>query len=364
MPEFQVRKNDVAQCRVVDASLDESQPLSGKSVRARIDRFAFTANNVTYAATGEQLSYWQFFPASVDSGDWGLVPAWGFATVVSSSVDELPIGERLFGFWPTAEYLDLEPVGITATRFRDDVEHRRSLPPAYNGYTRVTAEPGYDPATDDARMLLWPLYVTSWCLWDALADNDWYGAEQVMIVSASSKTSIGLAFALASDGAAPPAIGLTSSRNLEFIQNLGLYRQCTSYEQLADLDATLPTVIVDMAGNDGLTGRLHTQLGDNMRFHLKVGLTHWDETSQGEGIITERSKFFFAPSHVAKRIADWGMDAFNDKTSAFLARGAAQSQDWLEIRTISGLRGLEKIYGDICAGRAVPQQGIIVSPGG
>ena len=53
-------------------------------VLVRIDRFAFTANNVTYGVAGDMLNYWSFFPA--EEG-WGRIPVWGFGDVVRSSHD-------------------------------------------------------------------------------------------------------------------------------------------------------------------------------------------------------------------------------------------------------------------------------------
>ena len=40
----------------------------------KIDRFAFTANNITYAVLGDQLKYWQLFPAPEGFGN---IPVWG-----------------------------------------------------------------------------------------------------------------------------------------------------------------------------------------------------------------------------------------------------------------------------------------------
>ena len=38
--------------------------LAPGEMRLRVDSFAFTANNVTYAGLGEQLGYWEFFPTA------------------------------------------------------------------------------------------------------------------------------------------------------------------------------------------------------------------------------------------------------------------------------------------------------------
>jgi hypothetical protein len=161
-------------------------------------------------------------------------------------------------------------------------------------------------------------------------------------VSASSKTSIGLAYALHDDAVAPPAIAITSRRNLDLVNKLGLYEQSFTYDTLTDVDATIPTVLVDMSGNREVLGRLHRHLGDNMMRCINVGLTHWDETEAGDGLIVERSEFFFAPAHIQKRLKDWGPDGFT------------------QLRAIDGLQGLAEVYEDVCEGRIAANQGLII----
>jgi len=360
--EFQIRKDNFEKYRVVQSGNTADKPnVAHGTIRVKIERFAFTSNNVTYAVAGDQLGYWQFFPpAGVDSDGWGMMPVWGFAEVTESNATDIPVGDRLFGYFPPATHLDLMPTHVAVHRFVDGTSHRAKLPAGYNTYYRVNAEPGYDPANDNERMLLWPLHITSFCLWDALQDSGWHGAEQVIIVSASSKTSIGLAYALDDDAKAPPAIAITSQRNLDFVNKLGLYDQSVTYESLAEIDATIPTVIVDMSGNGEVLGRLHTHLGDNMRRCINVGLTHWDEAKAGEGVITERSEFFFAPSHIQKRMQDWGPDGFAEKTSSFMQETALKSRGWLKLNKIDGLQGLADIYEDVCEGRLAADQGLII----
>jgi len=362
MTEFQIRKDNFTQQRV--ASVDDNAPLAGADIRVKIERFGFTANNVTYAVAGDQLGYWQFFPPHGDETDgWGMMPVWGFAEVVKSNVDDVPAGDRLFGYFPPATHLDLTPTHISEQRLIDGAAHRAELPPAYNSYTRVNAEPGYDRATDNERMLLWPLFITSFSLWDALQDNDWYGAKQVVIVSASSKTSIGLAYALHGDKTAPPAIAITSQRNLDLVNSLGLYEQSVTYDTLTDIDANVPTAIVDMSGNGEVLGRLHTHLGDNMNRCIKVGLTHWDETEAGQGVNKERSAFFFAPAHIQKRLKEWGPEGFAERSGKFMQETSLKSRDWLQLRTIDGLQGLAEVYEDVCEGRIAANQGLVIEVG-
>ncbi|MGB5722297.1 MAG: DUF2855 family protein [Woeseiaceae bacterium] len=360
--EFQIRRDNFETHRVVEADAnDEFKDLADGQIRVSVERFAFTANNISYAAAGDQLGYWQFFPpAGSDADGWGMMPVWGFAEVIQSNVSDVPVGDRLFGYFPPASHLDITPTHISPLRLVDGAEHRAKLPQGYNTYYRVKAEPGYDMANDDLRMLLWPLHITSFCLWDVLQDNNWYGAMQIIIVSASSKTSIGLAYALDDDATAPPAVAITSKRNLDFVTGLGLYEQSLTYESLEAIDMTIPSVIVDMSGNGEVLGRLHSLLGDNMIRCINVGLTHWDEGLSGEGIIRERSEFFFAPTHIQRRMQDWGPDGFAERTSAFMQETALKSRGWLTLKKIDGLQGLADIYSDVCKGRVAADQGLIV----
>ena len=58
---------------------------------------------------------------------------------------------------------------------------------------RLNGDQNYDPSMDAVRALLFPLHITAFCLCDSLAEDSYFGASQVIVVSASSKTAIGLA---------------------------------------------------------------------------------------------------------------------------------------------------------------------------
>ena len=94
----------------------------------RIDRFAFTANNISYAGAGDLLKYWSFFPT--DEG-WGRLPTMGFADVVASSHDDVSVGTRCFGFYPMSNYLLIEPSSASPSSIMDGVPHRTGLAAAY-----------------------------------------------------------------------------------------------------------------------------------------------------------------------------------------------------------------------------------------
>ena len=300
MAEFQLRRNQFSDSRIVHAGCtDAEQPLAAGELLVRIERFAYSANNITYAATGEMLGYWQFFPpAGDDAQHWGITPVWGFARVVASQCPQVAVGERLFGYFPPADYLKMQPEKISEQRLFDGSSHRAQLPPTYNSYSRVQQEPGYDPDMDALRMLLWPLHVTAFCLYDKLHAQHWYGAQRIIILSASSKTSIGLAMGLHEDADAPEVVAVTSARNQRFVDGLGVYQRSLSYDELDQLDDAVPSVIVDMSGNGGVLNDLQRQLGSALKYCIRVGLTHWEQAGSATPANDERSEFFFAPAHI------------------------------------------------------------------
>ncbi len=344
--EFQVRKDALNVTRIENR---HAPALKDGEVLAKVDRFAFTANNVTYGVVGERIGYWKFFPIAGDG--WGIIPVWGFADVIQSSHPDVPAGERLYGYWPMASHLVLAPAKVSEARLFDGAAHRADLPPVYNSYARVRAEPGYDGSMDDDRMVLFPLYATSFCLYDFLKDNDWFGASQVIVPSASSKTAIGTAYAVKGDDAPPSLIGLTSPRNRQAVEALALYDTVLTYDEINKIDTQVPAVIVDMSGNGDVLGRLHKTLGDNMKYTSNVGVTHYDANKMGPDFIRERSAMFFAPGHIQKRAQEWGPGAFEKRAFDFWRDAALKSRDWLIIRNERGADAVERAYREVLDGK-------------
>jgi hypothetical protein len=47
-----------------------------------------------------------------------------------------------------------------------------------------------------------------------------------------------------------------------------------NYENLTEIDASKPTLIVDMSGNGDVLRRLHKRLSNSIKFYSNVGFTH------------------------------------------------------------------------------------------
>ena len=366
MSEFQTYKADLIRGRLVDT--DEPTALTQLqqgNILLRVERFAFTANNVTYGAAGDTIGYWKFFPASENpSCEWGCLPVWGFAEVVAAKVEGIEVGERVYGYLPPAAFVVLSPVAVSAQRFIDGSRHRAELPPVYNYYQRLSGEVGYDRALDNTRALLHPLHVTSFCLCDELEDANYYDVEQIIVLSASSKTAIGMAQGLAEQAQSPSVVGVTSPDNRDFVAALGCYDEVHCYDDLSQIDGHKSSIMVDMAGNRAVLGAVHAALGDNMRRCISVGMTHWqsltDQNPLAAQINRQRSHFFFAPAHVQKRIGDWGAEEFALRSAQFVATRMRQSVAWMTVEEISGLPALQDIYSDLVVGNSNPRNGLVV----
>ena len=364
MSQFQTFKSDLTHSRIVDT---DSVSIHDGEIAVKIESFAFTANNVTYGVAGDTIGYWKFFPATQDEkNEWGCIPMWGFAEITHSNIEDLNVGERLFGYFPGSDSLILSPIKVNDQSFSDGKEHRKELPPVYNNYVRLNGDQNYDSSMDAVRALLFPLHITAFCLCDSLAEDSYLGASQVIVVSASSKTAIGLAQGLADTENAPKIVGLTSPSNSQFVENLGCYDEVISYDELSNVDYSVGSVMVDMAGNREILGTLHGELGDNMLKCLTVGMTHWDnettaEDALGQAMLRDRTEFFFAPAHIQKRIGDWGHDGYAEKTNLFMAARALQSKSWMQIKEIHGLENFTSTYEEVVAGKINPNEGIIVN---
>ena len=355
---FQSERANLKNWRAFEA--DIPGPESGE-VLIRIDHFALTANNITYGVAGDSIGYWQFFPA--EEG-WGCIPVWGFGEVIESGHPEIPIGERLYGYFPMGTHLKIRPEKVSRGGLLDGAAHRAALPPVYNQYTRVAADPSYEPGQEAEQMLYRPLFTTSFFLDDFLVDNGFFGAGNVILTSASSKTSLGLAHLLHEKRRdACKVIGLTSERNRAFVDSLGCYDAVFAYDEVEALPLE-PSVMVDMAGSGPVRAAVHGHLRDSLCYSCAVGATHWDAATVGSGdqsLPGPKPEMFFAPSQIQKRLAEWGQEKFNTLMAEAWQGFLTASADWISVEAQRGLDALSATYASFLDGSADPAKGFVVS---
>lgn len=368
--EFLVSKDQLTTTRL---RTTEQPALAEGHVRVAIDRFALTSNNITYAAMGDAMQYWQFFPIAPEpdnGGPWGCIPVWGFGTVLASKHPGVAVGERLYGYFPMASHVDLTPGRVSDTAFFDAAPHRAALHGVYNQYTRCAIDPFYTAATEDVQALLRPLFITSWLIDDFLADNAFFGATAtpgqpglMLLSSASSKTAYGTAFQLA-QRAGIEVIGLTSPGNVAFCQSLGCYHRVLAYDQLAQIPATAPSIFVDFAGNAAFRKSLHTHC-EGLRFSSSIGATHVTEMGGGRDLPGPKATLFFAPAQIKKRSGEWGAQVLGQRLvqawHSFVAAVTQPSTPWLQVEHHKGPDSSTAAYLAVLAGKGDPRVGHMLS---
>jgi len=351
---FKVRKDDWARGQF---DRDEIAELQSGQLLFRIDRFALTANNITYAAAGDMLNYWGFFPAT---DGWGRIPAMGFADVVESKHADVPVGGRYFGFFPMATHLVVEPTQASAAQFVDGVAHRRDHAPVYRQYQNVSSDPAYDADSEDRILVLRGLFMTSFLADSYLADQGGFGAKTYVLGSASSKTGIALAWLLHHQQRGR-VVGITSPRNRDFVKSLGYYDEVLGYDEVTSLPADEATAFVDFSGDGEMIDTLHHHLGDELKYHGVIGATHWSSGSAAQDLPGAAPTFFFAPGEIKNRIEAWGPDGFQQRMSSAWREFCAASADWMKIERGYGTEALEQAYQSVLAGTSAPSVGHVLS---
>jgi Protein of unknown function (DUF2855) len=354
MSDFLVKRDDLRQCRVVEA---DPPPLEDGQALLRVDSFGLTANNVTYGVMGESMRYWDFFPAGEG---WGRVPMWGFADVAESTADGLEPGRRVYGYLPPSTHLVVTPKRANERGFVDGSPHRARLPSAYNRYLLTGTDPFYRPESEDHQMIFRPLFFTSFLLDDELGDGGLAGAVTAVLSSASAKTTIGTAFLLARREGVD-VIGLTSPGNVEFVDALGVYDRVVPYSELDSLERE-PVAYVDVAGDAQLRAAVHRHFGDRLTASIAVGAARWENLGDDPGGLPgPRPRLFFAPDRVTKRSEDWGRDELERRVAAVAVPFLEWTAGWLEVIRDEGMEGVQRAYLAVLEGEVPPSQAHVLA---
>lgn len=344
-------------------TVSEPADVQDGEVILTLSRFALTTNNITYAAFGNTpgYDYWQFFPTM--KAGLGHMPVWGFADVVASKTDGIEVGERFYGYFPMATHIRMQPERVRERGFYDGLDHRRNLTSPYNQYTRCSNDVSYSVDLEEYQMIFQPLFITSWMLADFITDNEGFGAAQIIISSASSKTAYGTAFSLEGETEAT-LVGLTSGRNEAFVKGLGCYDSAVTYDALDSLDASVPTLYVDFSGDDALRRRIHEYFGEALVYDCFAGSAQNAATFNPGNLPGPKPKSYFAPVQIKKRNADWGplelTRRLNEARTAFTARISKPGAEWIKLKRSRGLEGAQTVISELCSTGGDPMEGNVV----
>ncbi len=362
LSQVHVRKDELTNAAVVDA---DAGGLADGAVRLQVESFSVTANNITYAVVGDGFGYWNFFPPKADDPEGlGIVPMWGHAKVIESNHPDIGVGERVYGYLPMATHLDVRPGNISEASFSDTTDYRQPMSPVYNQYSRLSADPEHDPARENERMIYGPLFKTGFIIDYFMRSEEWFGASDVILTSASSKTAMGLASVAKQNSPQIKRIGLTSAGNVDFVEETGLYDEVYTYDEIGRLPLH-DSVSVDFAGNADVLKRLHEHLGGMLKYSCLVGATHIEARS-GFGADAKlpgpKPTLFFAPDHFVAFFKEHG-PVEGGKMIAKTWHGFLDAvAGTVDIVTLKGLDAARTTFLEMVGGSVDPSKGIVIEP--
>ena len=232
----------------------------------------------------------------------------------------------------------------------------------YSNYRRTQKEPEIVQQFENERCLLFPLMATGYVLYDYLVDNKFFGAQQVIIGSVSSKTGFSLATLLHDDpAAAVKVIGVTSERNKGFVEALACCDQIVIYGHEAEIDSALPSAYIDMSGDVKLTQTLHNQLQNNMVESAMVGASHWEDGGPMGDLPGAKPSLFFAPAQIAKRDQEWGAGELTMKAMQATMTTAEKAKKHLQVDWAIGAEAVARSWHDLLDNKVPGSTGIMAS---
>ncbi|WCL49699.1 DUF2855 family protein [Leptospira sp. GIMC2001] len=357
--QFVVNKKNIKEYKFISETISSQAAISEGQVLLEIEKLSFTANNITYANLGDSFGYWNFFPL-VNLPEFGIIPAWGFATVIESNNTEIKIGERFYGYYPTASHLVVEPGKVRETGFSDAAAHRSKLSGIYNYYTNLRSDYLYKSNSEDFQLTFRPLFSTAFLLEDFLRENGFFGSDQIIITGASSKTALALTQLIQTNKTnlhPIEIIALTSKNNKNFIHQLGCYSHIFEYKEITEIRSE-NSLIVDFAGNHNFIAQLQEHLIEKLKYTSLVGALQWDDRNlnprNGTGVL------FFAPEQMRKKSREWGMVNFQERFSISWNEFFQGTKDWFEFRTLMDPEAFANFYLQCINGRVEPKTATLV----
>ncbi|MCF6469951.1 DUF2855 family protein [Nonomuraea sp. MG754425] len=332
-------------------------PLQPGEVRLALEKLAMTTNNATYARFGDDgvIPFWNAFPGPEG---YGRPPVWAYVKVTESAHPDVAVGGRFYGYVPMSSHhvIAAQPVD---GGLMDTSPQRSFLHPWY-----LTFEPAGEPdPLDDRKAAVHPVYPAAYNLADLLERKADEGARAVVLTSASSKVSIGLAAELAHRGTGLRRIGLTSRGNAAFVAGLGLYDEVATYDAPASAEQGGPIVFVDVTGDPDLRRGVAGHHAANLAATVLVGFTHpAASVLPPPDMPGPDPEVFFTPAVEGQTAQEEGQEVYRARYAAAERRFLEHSTSWLTVRNGQGPEEIVAAYQALLAGEQRPDEIVALTP--
>ncbi len=182
----------------------------------------------------------------LNSPHFKTIPAWGLARVHRTNHPEIAEGSLYYGFWPIAPY---------SVRAITGVDHGARV--AYHDIPRFKGVREWLKLieADDFSLMVseyFEYFKIGITYAREIRDFGYFGAEQLVLTSASSSSSQVIAMCVKELNPSMSIIGLTSQRSLGLVKSLPFYDDVYTYDDIEASPNAKPTLFFDVLGKEAV----------------------------------------------------------------------------------------------------------------
>ncbi len=208
-----------------------------------------------------------------------------------------------------------------------------------------------------------PLSITGYLVSDHLDQHQCFGADTVVLTSASSKTALFTAYFLHQLGG-PRVVGLTSSCNLDFVHSTGTYDEVLEYGELAKL-AGDRVALLDYGSNLDVRSAVTAHCGSSLVKNFAMGISHAPDLQRlldTSSLAGPTPEMFPAQLAVTTRREELGGGEYDRRTAAALVASRSWSRGWLTITEGHGAEDIAAVCRVLLDGSVAPDTGHVLLP--
>lgn len=309
---------------------------------------------------------------------------WGIAEVTSTTIEGVEVGTQYLGLLPIGDSISFAKASLK----KEDgsiVVDRPSTFYAYNSFNKIESGTAMSTSCEysDLALVCFPGIVTGHGLYFRMSEQNCYGADSIVVTSASSKVALAMALYMKNDPNRKfeniLIIGYTSNNNMQFCKQTGLYDSLFCYDDV--LPSGKKYVVVDIAGRADIYTRNKNEEGVDIIKLLVIGNSSGIEDKKSTfstfttyakmkmimgmmGLPSRLHSWMPRPNQelyliwedMAAMEKKWGKDKLKDiqKESSFTFCKAAKK--WMSIREAKTEEEIGEAFVDILEGSVPPSE--------
>jgi len=422
---YVTKKDDRKSIELLKTTVAQTEDIKGKDsggIKFEILKGSLTANNKFYVDFGDKQPF-NFFkcypidskrsslvsPSAVDSSnvdDYAHPCVWGIAQVSESHLENVEVGTKFRAMLPIGESVSFQSAWVDKEDDNKLIIDRPTTNPAYNVFVKLSQnEVTDDERYEDLALACFPGILTGFGLNYNLRNQNFYGADVVVVTSASSKVALALALYLRHNNdneesakGVKRIIGYTSESNKEFCRRTGLYDEILGYDDaLNTIDTSdedgatkkaVKYVIIDIAGRGNVYNRIIQEPNVEIVKLLAVGnasATPDNESTFASFSFGATIKMVFAMMNILPWFSSWLNPTqelyfiFNDISDLqskwglqklqttmkeyeriFCKAATIPGKEWFSVRKCDNENSIQAAFHDIVQGTVPPSEAIIL----